>query len=130
MKPVPARDKPPPQVGPQLSSGFPSPANDYEEPELDLHDLVVENPLATYFMRSDTDALEGAGVRQGDLLVVDRSLNLKDQQLVIVVLDDVLTLKRYRKAIDQPATLEDDNGSQPMASDCLWGVVTYCVRKL
>ena len=70
-----AKDKPPPMVGPPISSGFPSPAEDYEEPPLDLHNLVVSNPLATYFMEMDSDEHAALGVQRGDILM--RTGNLR-----------------------------------------------------
>ena len=130
MKPVRARQKPPPQVGPQLSTGFPSPAEDYEEPPLDLHDLTVTNPLATYFLRADTDSMQRAHIQRGDILVVDRSLAPADGRVVIAIIDDVFHVLRCRvSASASSLVLEDDHHAIDAEIASVWGVVTYVVHK-
>lgn len=101
-------------VGPPISSGFPSPAEDYEEPPLDLHNLVVANPLATYFMEMDSDEHVALGVQRGDILTVDRSLEPAAGRLVVVVADEGLRLLRWPAA-------------EPME---VWGVVTWITRRV
>jgi len=122
------RQKPPPQVGPQLSTGFPSPAEDYEEPPLDLHDLAVANPLSTYFFRADTDAMQKAHIQRGDILVVDRSLPPADGRIVIAVIEDSFHVLRCRVSA-RSLTLEDDHHGLEADPSSIWGVVTYVVHK-
>jgi len=128
MRPIRARQKPPAQVGPQLSTGFPSPAEDYEEPPLDLHDLVVSNPLATYFLRADTDAMQQSYIQCGDILVVDRSLTPADGRIVIAIIEDSFHVLRCRISA-QSFALEDDHRTIEADLSSIWGVVTYVVHK-
>ena len=77
-----------------VSAGFPSPADDYLEDKLDLNDLLVKNPAATFFVRVSGDSMINAGIYSGDILVVDRSVDPKDGNIIIAVLDGELTVKR------------------------------------
>ena len=78
-------------------AGFPSPAEQYMEPPLDLNELLVRRPAATYFVRVSGDSMVGAGINDGDLLVVDRSLRPADGDIIIACLDGEFTVKRYRE---------------------------------
>lgn len=77
-----------------VSAGFPSPADDYMESKLDLNDLLIKNPAATFFVRITGDSMINAGLNSGDILVVDRSLESKDGSIVIAVINGDLTVKR------------------------------------
>jgi DNA polymerase V len=77
-----------------VPAGFPSPAQDYEENRLDLNELCVQHPAATYFVRVSGDSMIGAGIHDGDLLVVDRSLVPKHGDIVIAGFHGELTVKR------------------------------------
>ena len=78
-------------------AGFPSPAEQYMEPPLDLNELLVRRPAATYFVRVSGDSMIGAGINDGDLLVVDRSLRPADGDIIIACVDGEFTVKRYRE---------------------------------
>ena len=77
---MPAKEK----ISGSVVAGFPSPAEQYQEPPLDLNELLVKRPAATYFVRVEGDSMEDEGIRHGDLLVVDRSLwpASKDEELI------------------------------------------------
>jgi DNA polymerase V len=77
-----------------VSAGFPSPADDYLENKLDLNQHLIKNPPATFFVRVTGDSMVDAGIYSGDILVVDRSLNPKDGNIVIAVINGELTVKR------------------------------------
>ncbi len=77
-------------------AGFPSPAEQYQEPPLDLNELLVKRPAATYFVRVEGDSMVGAGIRDGDLLVVDRSLRPADGDVIIASVDGDFTVKTLR----------------------------------
>ncbi len=77
-------------------AGFPSPAEQYLEPPLDLNELLVKRPAATYFVRVEGDSMVGAGIRDGDLLVVDRSLRPADGDVIIASVDGDFTVKTLR----------------------------------
>src|SRR5690349_7785244 len=77
------------------SRGFASPVMDAAEVSLDLHDLLVRHPAATFFLRMGGDAMREASVHSGDLLVVDRSLRPVRNHLVVAVVDDAFLVRRY-----------------------------------
>ena len=104
--PVPVR-KPPLMESP-VAAGFPSPAEQYAETPLDLNELLVRNPPATYFVRAAGDSMTGAGIRSGNILVVDRSLDAVDGSIVIANVDGEFTVKTLRKA-DGKISLEPAN---------------------
>ena len=119
----------------KVPAGFPSPAADYEENQLDLNKHLIKNPAATFFVRVSGDSMLGAGIHDGDLLVVDRSLDPTDKNVVIAVIDGELTVKRIRirrKKITLEA--ENDNYSTREISNesdfQVWGVVTNVIHSL
>lgn len=77
-----------------VAAGFPSPATDYCESRLDLNELCVKHPAATYFVRAQGDSMRDAGIFPGDVLVVDRSLVAKHGDIVIAVLNGELTVRK------------------------------------
>jgi DNA polymerase V len=117
------------------SAGFPSPAEDYIEDYLDLHKLMVRNPPATFFLKVRGSSMIGAGIGDGDLLVVDRSLPAINGRVVVAALDGELTVKRLRVK-DGRTYLAPENEAYPVTEitdredAVIWGVVTYAVRKV
>ena len=77
-------------------AGFPSPAEQYLEPPLDLNELLVKRPAATFFVRVEGDSMINAGIRDKDLLVVDRSLTPANGDIIIAAVDGEFTVKTYR----------------------------------
>ena len=118
-----------------VPAGFPSPAADYEEDKLDLNKHLIRNPVATFFVRVTGDSMVGAGIHHGDLLVVDRSLEPKDKNVVIAVVEGELTVKRIRIGKKKIA-LEPENENysvQQINEDTefeVWGVVTSVIHAL
>ena len=86
-----------PNVAGTVVAGFPSPAEQYQEQPLDLNELLVKRPAATFFVRVQGDSMIGAGITDGDLLVVDRSLLPADGDIIIACIDGDFTVKRYRE---------------------------------
>ena len=119
----------------RVPAGFPSPAGDYEEDKLDLNRHLIKNPAATFFVRVSGDSMEGAGIYHGDLLVVDRSLEPKDKNVVIAVVNGELAVKRIRIK-NKKITLESENENyeaQQITEDTefqVWGVVTNVIHQL
>jgi DNA polymerase V len=119
----------------RVPAGFPSPAADYEEGRLDLNKYLIKNPPATFFVRVSGDSMVGAGIHSGDLLIVDRSLNPRDKNIVIAAINGSLTVKRIR--IDRKKIcLEPENTDyavQEISTDAefqVWGVVTNVIHPL
>lgn len=116
-------------------AGFPSPADDYIESKLDLNEHLIHRPAATFFVRVSGDSMQGVGIYSGDLLVVDRSIEPKDNDVVIAVVNGELTVKRLHRrgkklllvaANDNYPSLEIDEYVEFQ----IWGVVTSAIRKL
>ncbi len=94
-------------------AGFPSPAEQYLEPPLDLNELLVKCPAATYFVKVEGDSMVGVGIHDGDLLVVDRSLNPANGDVIIACVDGDFTVKTYRKDA-RGVRLEPANPAYPV----------------
>lgn len=95
----------PPLLQPLVAAGFPSPAEQYLEAPLDLNRLLINRPAATFFLRACGHSMQGAGIQSGDLLVVDRSLQAADGNVVIACIDNEFTVKFLRKKGDSVALL-------------------------
>lgn len=118
----------------RVSAGFPSPADDFVEKKLDLNELVVSHPVATFFVRVEGESMIDAGIHAGDILVVDRSLEAKHGKIVIAVVDGEFTVKRLL-IDDEGVTLVPENSTHKSLkiseeSDFqVWGVVTYVIHQ-
>lgn len=118
-----------------VPAGFPSPAADYEEGKLDLNKHLIKNSTATFFVRVTGDSMVKAGIHDGDLLVVDRSIEPRDKNVVIAVVNGELTVKRIRIRKNR-LTLEAENEayqSQEINDGMefeVWGVVTNVIHAL
>ena len=118
-----------------VPAGFPSPAADYEEGKLDLNEHLIRNPAATFFVRVTGDSMVRAGIHNGDMLVVDRSIEARDKNVVIAVINGELTVKRIRISKNK-LTLEPENEnyqSQEINEEMefeVWGVVTNVIHAL
>ena len=122
------------KVSGSVVAGFPSPAEQYLEPPLDLNELLVKRPAATYFVRVQGDSMVGAGISDGDLLVVDRSLRPADGDVIIASVDGDFTVKTYHRDKDG-IRLEPANQAYPIirlrAGQELdyFGKVTACIHR-
>ena len=119
----------------RLPAGFPSPADDYLEGKLDLNRHLIKHPAATFFVRVTGDSMIGAGIHSGDLLVVDRSLEPTDKNVVVAVLDGELTVKRLFKQNGLLRLLPENLNYQPIEITSqqtieIWGVVTSVIHSL
>jgi DNA polymerase V len=118
-----------------VSAGFPSPAEDFLEGQLDLNRHLIKNPIATFFVRVTGDSMVGAGIHSGDLLVVDRSLEPRDGQVAIAVVDGELLVKRLRWRKSR-LFLEAEHPDYPplqireAMNFEVWGVVTHSIHSL
>ncbi len=119
----------------RLPAGFPSPADDYIEGKLDLNRHLIKHPAATFFVRVSGDSMTGAGIHSGDLLVVDRSLEAIDGNVIVAALDGDLTVKRFRKRNGALSLLPENLNYQPIEITQqqtfeIWGVVTSVIHAL
>ena len=117
------------------SAGFPAPGDDQVERVLDINDLVVQNPASTFFVRVEGDSMEGAGIFSGDVLVIDRSKDVKDGRIVVAAVNGEMVVKRFsHKQGSQPLLISENEAYAPIVvgedEDCtVWGVVTGSVRQ-
>lgn len=117
----------------QPSAGFPSPGDDLVEAPLDLNDLLIDNPTATFFVRVRGDSMEGARIFDGDILVVDRSITPKDDMIVVAAVYGELVVKRLSLRRNDAALISEQAGYAPIRlseSDdvFIWGVVVGSAR--
>lgn len=117
-----------------VQAGFPSPADDYIENRLDLNQLVVKHPEATFYVRVEGESMSDANIHSGDILVVDRSATASNGKIVIAVINGEFTVKRFCLRSDG-AYLVPENPRFPAfkieqdAEFQIWGVVTYVIHK-
>ena len=116
-----------------VSAGFPSPADDHVEKSLDLNEHLIQHPEATYFVRAAGESMTGAGIHNGDLLIVDRAIEPVSGNIVIAVIDGELTVKRFHKRNGKLMLLADNPAYKSIAikaeTDCtIWGVVKHVVH--
>lgn len=128
-----ARARPPCFAG--VSAGFPSPADDYREDGLDLNRHLVRHPAATFFVRASGDSMVDAGIRPGDILVVDRSLEPVRNSVVIAVVNGEFTVKHLvrsgKEIVLVPANPAYHSLKISEGMDFeVWGVVTYVIHKV
>lgn len=123
-------------IGSLISAGFPSPADNFLEEPLNLHELVVKNPTATFFIRVIGDSMQDAGIASGDIIVVDRSLKPKEGKIIVAVIDGEFTVKRIHFTPQGRIVLNPANPSYSAltvheGSDFqVWGVVSYVIHKV
>lgn len=119
----------------RVSAGFPSPAEDYVEKTIDLNELCIQHPAATFFVRVQGESMIDAGIYPGDVLVVDRSLRARHGDIVIASIESEMTVKQLhlaplpvrllpRNPAYQPITIEGDMMME------VFGVVTNVIRSL
>ena len=115
-----------------VAAGFPSPAEGRMEGTLDLNQLVIRRPHATFFVRVEGGSMRGAGILAGDLLVVDRGEPVRDGSVVLAVLNGEFTVKRWRcvsgRWVLQPAHPDYPSIEVGECDFEIWGVVTHSVR--
>jgi DNA polymerase V len=129
-----------PLIGSRVEAGFPSPADDFIERSLDLNEELVANPIATFFLRASGHSMDGAGIHDGDLLVVDRAITPTSGNIVVAIVDGGLTVKRLTKhgtkALLMPDPSDADQGAyKPIeitieTDATVWGVVTWSLHRL
>jgi len=119
----------------RISAGFPSPADDYIENNLSLSELLIKNHLSTFLMKTSGDSMIDVGINDGDILVVDRSIEAKNRDIVIAILEGNLTVKRLLFKTNGLVVLKSENIAYkdikiPEITDLeIWGVVTSVIHQ-
>ncbi|UZJ42772.1 translesion error-prone DNA polymerase V autoproteolytic subunit [Prosthecochloris sp. SCSIO W1101] len=118
----------------EISAGFPSPADDHLELKLDLNKALIRHPSATFYGRVKGDSMIEAGIGEGDILVIDKSLDPTEGDIAVCFLDGEFTVKRIGKQEGGLCLMPANEKFKPILvtgdSDFLvWGVVTYVIHK-
>ncbi len=119
----------------RIPAGFPSPAEEWIEKRLDLNDLVLLHPTTTFYAQVEGNSMWGAGIYDGDIVVVDRALEATDTSIVVARLDGEFTIKRLHLLPDK-TLLRAEHPDYPLLdvssiSDFqVWGVVTCVIHPL
>lgn len=117
-----------------IKAGFPSPAQDYLEQTIDLNKELIRHPASTFYGRVVGNSMRDEGIEDGDILVIDKSLELIDDDLAVCFIDGEFTVKRVRLETDA-AWLVPSNSDYPLIKVTkdndfmVWGIVTYTIKK-
>ena len=117
-----------------ISAGFPSPAEDFSELSISLDKHLIQNPSATFMAYANGNSMVDAGIHHGDILIIDRSLNARDGDIIIAVLHGEFTVKQLSIINDTFFLLPKNSKYSPVKiSDDMdfevWGIVSYSIRK-
>lgn len=119
----------------RVPAGFPSPSQDYSDTKIDLTQMLIRDELASFIVRVSGDSMEGAGIYNGDELIVDRSIEPRDGHVVIAIVDGEMTVKRLR-ITTTGVVLQAENAEYPdvivaeLSDLVIWGVATTCLHHL
>ena len=118
-----------------ISAGFPSPADDFKEIRISLDRELVKNKEATFYARVNGDSMIGAGLEDGDLLVIDKSLNPENGKIAVCLIDGDFTVKRINKEKEKLYLLPENKKYKPIEIKeenelIIWGIVIYVIKKL
>ncbi len=118
-----------------ISAGFPSPAEDFKEVKISIDQEVVKNESATFYARVVGQSMEGAGLDDGDLLVIDRSQEAQTGKIAVCFIDGEFTVKRLKVEDNCVYLMPENPKYKSIKVDkedelIIWGIVTYVVKKL
>ena len=122
-----------PFLSDSISAGFPSPADDYVEENIDLNEYLISNPFSTFFLRVKGDSMMNAGIKDKDLIIVDKSLTAKPGNIIIAMIDGEFTIKRL-SIKNNELYLKAENHNYPdfrfknHIDVQIWGVVIYSIH--
>ena len=118
-----------------ISAGFPSPADDFKEIRISLDAELVKNKEATFYARVCGDSMSGAGIDDGDLLVIDRSLSPESGKIAVCLVDREFTVKRIKKEKNKIYLIPENKKYKPIELKednelIIWGIVEYVIKKV
>ena len=124
-----------PLANTSVSAGFPSPADDFKELRISIDREVVKNEEATFYARVAGQSMQGAGLDDGDLLVIDRSKEPEDNAIAVCFIDGEFTVKRLKVEAECVYLMPENPNYSPIKVTednqlIIWGVVTYVVKKV
>ncbi|MGE4169943.1 MAG: LexA family protein [Candidatus Margulisiibacteriota bacterium] len=123
-----------PLMDQQVPAGFPSHADDFSQTSLDLSAWIAPNSAATFFVRASGESMKDAGIQDGDILVVDRSLAATDKRIVIAALNGELLVKRLSISNGHWELRSENPAFPPVVISpndemVIWGIVTFVIHK-
>ena len=118
-----------------ISAGFPSPADDFKEIRISLDRELVKNKESTFYARVSGDSMIEAGLDDGDLIVIDRSLDHENGKIAVCFIDGEFTVKRIKKKGDKLFLMPQNKNYRPIEIKegnelIIWGIVEYVIKKL
>ena len=118
-----------------ISAGFPSPADDFKEIRISLDKELVKNEEATFYARVSGDSMQGAGLENGDLLIIDRSIEPLNNKIAVCIVDGEFTVKRIKIESKKLYLIPENKKYSPIEINeenelIIWGIVTYVIKKL
>ncbi len=118
-----------------ISAGFPSPADDFKEIRISLDNELVKNRDATFYARVSGESMVGAGLDDGDLLVIDRSLDPENGKIAVCLVDGEFTVKRIKKEKDRLYLMSENKKYKHIEIKeenelIIWGMVEYVIKKV
>ena len=117
-----------------VPAGFPSPADDYLDMDLNLHDYLVQHPSATFCVKAIGDSMINAGINNSDVMVIDRALTPKNNDIILAIINGEFTVKRIKKNDDELYLIPANESYKPVKiteemNFQVWGVVTFIIHK-
>lgn len=118
-----------------IKAGFPSPAADFDETKISLDAVLVKNREATFYAKASGTSMTGAGIDDGDILVIDRSLEPRNNKVAVCLLDGEFTVKRIKVSQQEVFLMPENKSFEPIKITeenqlIIWGIVTYVVKKI
>jgi DNA polymerase V len=124
-----------PYVDEGIAAGFPSPAQDYMDLSLDLNQALIKHPSATFYGRVKGDSMIDAGIEDGDILVIDRSIDFQDGLTAVCFIDGEFTVKKLKIEKEKIWLMPANKNYQPIEVKpdnefIIWGIVTFVIKKM
>lgn len=118
-----------------IKAGFPSPAADFEENKISLDAILVKNKETTFYAKASGNSMTGAGIDDGDILVIDRSIEPKNNKVAVCLIDGEFTVKRIKQEEDLLFLMPENSLYKPIKIEehndfIIWGIVTYVIKKM
>ena len=117
-----------------IRTGFPSYGDDYVDQKLDLNRFLIRHPSATFYVRVKGNSMENTGIRDGDMLIVDRAINPRNNDIAVCVINGEYTVKRLKKENGALYLMPENTSYKPIrvlegADFQVWGIVAYVIHK-
>ena len=118
-----------------IKAGFPSPAADFDETKISLDNVLVKNHEATFYAKASGTSMIGAGIDDGDIMVIDRSLEPTNNKIAVCCIDGEFTVKRIKTDKNCVYLMPENSAFEPIKVTennelIIWGIVTYVIKRV